>query len=193
MKTFDKLVIREWAVAFLLSFSVLLFLVFMADFIAEYLRAKSLSYILTNFLMKLPDFLGKLFPTACLLGTLFSLSKLKNRNELVALFSSGWGIGKLYVLVCLLSLVVGGLQLLNFGVLAPWGQHIGRNLETQDSTPKASLTGDSIWYKGKDYFMAFAGRDPQTQELKNVKIYSLSNLSYLSVYHEAESAQGKAE
>ncbi len=194
MKLLDKLILKEWLSAFFLSFGVLFFVIFLADFVAEYLRSKTIFYILQNFVIKLPEFLAKLLPSCCLLAGLFSFSKLKDRNELVAIFAGGMLPVKIFKIVSTVALIIAGLQIINLGYFAPWGKKKQQaRLENAAGMTKVSFSGERIWYKGKGYFVSFVGQDMGQNTIMGPQVFYFSPDNLLETFWSASSAKYEPE
>ena len=90
MNILTKIVVFGWLKAFLITASALLLLLTIGNLVNQLMREViSAQETIINFLFELPSWINNIIPVACLSATLFSLEKLKTKNELVAILASG--------------------------------------------------------------------------------------------------------
>jgi len=201
---FRKFILKEWFLAFAGSFAALLLLISVSNLIAGFLRSNVSPYeVIINYLLELPSFLNKVIPVSCLMASLFSLNKLKNRNELEAIYASGFSRKKLLETIVIGSVAIAFGQFIISGYVGPFAKKY-RHAILKDSVNKfgnmkskglkASTIGSGkMWYKSGDYFFSFASFDQQNQKLDNITLYSIGKDSKLYDRIEAPSAKYKGE
>ncbi len=175
------IIIKEWFKNLVGAIAVLFLLISTADLINGFLQGKDSSRVILEYLLKMPDLMGKMFPICCLVASLFSLNKLKGHSELIAILAAGYSYHRIYILIgtCALSMV--GLQFLNLGFIEPFANKVKRQ-EIQKSRKsegkyltRSSLEGGKFWYKSQDYFASFAYFDREKLLLKNLELYYFSD------------------
>lgn len=86
----DRYILKVFATYILASLVALLTLFVAVDALSLLVRdAPSLSTLIKYYVYYTPSILYQMFPVACMVGTLFTLSGMNKANELVALFSFG--------------------------------------------------------------------------------------------------------
>ncbi len=177
----SRILFKEWFKSLLGAIAVLFLLISTADLINGFLQGKDASRVFLEYLLKMPDLMGKMFPICCLVASLFSLNKLKAHSELIAILAAGYSYQRIYVLIgtCALSMV--GLQFLNLGFIEPMAnkvkrQEIARSRKSEGKyLTRSSLEGGKFWYKSQNYFASFAYFDRHNKILKNLEIYYFSD------------------
>src|SRR5690606_3047549 len=76
--------------------------------------------VLLGYFIQLPSFLIKVIPISCLIGSLFSINKLKSRNELVAIFSGGYSRQNYLRDILLTSFYVALFQFILSAYISPY-------------------------------------------------------------------------
>lgn len=176
------LILKEWVRFFLGSVFVLFLILTIANLISGLLRGNvTTTEVLINYLIELPSSFNKIFPISCLIASIFSVNKLKNRNELVAIFASGFSTRNFLEIVGMASVVVGLIQFLMAGYVDPFARS-QRGLLLDESAEKfknlsskglkaATIGSGKIWFKSENYFFSFNAFDKQNNSLKNVDLY----------------------
>ncbi len=195
MSLLSKFIAKEWFKSLIGALIVLFLLVSIGDIINGFMRSYGAKRVLIEYLLKLPELSGKMFPISALLATLFSLNKLKNHSELMAILAGGYSATKIYRLFLICSLSIASIQFLNLGFIVPMANKIKRiQIEkSQKSESKylaRSKLGKSglIWYKTDDYFTSFKAFDTKKNILKDVTIYFLGESNNLSSIYKAKEA-----
>lgn len=177
-----NLILIEWFRAFLASVFALMLLITVSNLVTGFLRDNvTATEVFLNFLIEAPSFLARVLPISCLTASLFSINKLKNRNELTAIFAAGFSRRQFFSTVGLAAFLVCLVQLLITGFIDPWARSRRhqlipesdskfRNLEGQGL--RASTIGSGrIWYKSGDYFFSFSSFNKDRGELNDVTLY----------------------
>ena len=169
-----KLIFKEWFRAFLTSSLILFILVSVAQLISNLLQTKDTATALWNYLFLTPWLLNKILAVCCLFASLFSLNKLLNRNELVAIFASGFTRKKFLITIFQASLVVAFFQFMINGFWGPKAAHV-KNIRDAHGKKGKLFKGEELrqtflkegkfWYKGEDYFLSFGIFDPQKSDI----------------------------
>jgi lipopolysaccharide export system permease protein len=188
-----KLIFKEWFRFFSLSFIFLLLIFTVAKLITGFLRSNVDSMeVLINYMIEMPVSFSRILPISCLIASLFSINKLKSRNELTAIFASGFSRRSYLMTIFQASLVIAVLSLLNSSYLDPFikkhrfsllpdGASKFRNLKNVGL--KASTIGSGrMWFKSNNYFFSFAKFDQNNSRLQKISLYytSSSNNRYTS-------------
>ncbi len=171
-----KLILKEWFKSFFISFLVLLLLVSVSHLISELLRGSlGPAKIFYGFLFQLPSFLQKIIPVCCIFGSLLSINRLINRNELVAIFASGYSRKNYLLTIFQASFVVACIQFYNIGFLIPSSTlekeirlNPGSKTLKGEGLRKIFLEKGKFWYKRDDYFLSFSGFNQNSDVLSNV-------------------------
>jgi lipopolysaccharide export system permease protein len=181
-----KLIINEWIRFFLAAVSLLLMLLSVGNLISGFLRGNvSHSEVLLNYLINVPDFLTQVIPISCLVASLFSINKLKNRNELTAIFASGYSRQSFVIDLIIVSSVIALFQFTMSAYIAPIVKSKRfdllessvskfRNLKSQGLS-SSTIGSGKIWYKSDTYYFSFTHFTPRDNTLHNVTIYNLDN------------------
>ncbi|MBH47977.1 MAG: hypothetical protein CME71_07370 [Halobacteriovorax sp.] len=177
-----NLILIEWFKAFIASVFALMLLITVSNLVSGFLRDNvTAAEVFFNFIIEAPSFLARVLPISCLTASLFSINKLKNRNELTAIFASGFTRKQFFSTIALASFFVCLMQLLLTGFIDPWARskrHVlipesdskFRNLEGQGL--RASTIGSGrIWYKSGNYFFSFSSFNKDKSELLDVTLY----------------------
>ncbi len=186
MSIFTKLIFKDWIRFFLASMVVLLLLVSMGNLIAGMLRGSvTATEVFLNYFIEIPDLILKIIPISCLVSSLFTVNKLKNRNELIAMFASGMSRFKFISTIAIISSVIAGFEF-SLGayikpfiqskksILLPESLNKFDNLKGQGLNANAVLTGKA-WFKGENYFCAFSTYDKEKLTLNNVLLMYFDN------------------
>ncbi len=182
MKILSKIIVNEWVKAFIGAFLVLIVITTAADILSGFLRGKDGEYVITYYLIKMPDFLSKIIPASCLLATLFSLNNLKNHSELIAILATGFSTKKIISIILGLCFVVSFIQFIIVSFLVPLSNKLKLDFDEKREYAKveksgiqtSSLDTGKVWYKSKTYFASFSGFDRKNNELKNLSLYFFS-------------------
>ena len=185
-----KLILTEWFKSFFTSFLVLLLLVSVSHLISEFLRASlDPSKIFIDFFFQLPSLLNKVIPICCIFGSLLSINRLINKNELVAIFATGYSRKDYLITIVWASFLISSIQFYNVGFLIPESTlqkelHLnpGSKMLKGEGLRKVFLEKGKFWNKREDYFLSFSGFNQNADVLRNVyllkydKEYSLNEV-----------------
>lgn len=186
MSIIRKLIFVEWFKVFFVAVIILATLVSVADLISGFLRGSvTPTQVIINHLIEYPTYLTQIFPVACLVASLFSINKLKNRNELTAIFASGFGRIKFFWTIFQASCIVAIVQFFLSAYFQPLiktyrydllgdAQERFSNLESRGL--KASTIGSGkIWYKSGNYFVSFAQFEKSKNQLNDVTLFFIED------------------
>lgn len=183
MAIIRQLITREWLRFFISSLVVLLLLLSVGNLISGFLRGNvSHEEVLLSYLIQLPTFITQVTPVSCLIASLFSINKLKNRNELTAIFAGGYSRQSYFYDLLQVSVYVALFQFLMSAYVTPYFKS-KRHILLEDSIGKfrslnkeglgaSTLGSGKIWYKSKGYYFSFSHFDSKTNQLLNVSIYN---------------------
>lgn len=181
-----KFILREWFRFFFGAFFVLFLLVTVANLISGFLRTTvTTSEVIYGYLFEIPMFLNMILPISCLIASIFSINKLKNRNELTAIFASGFSRRAYIVTIFFGAFLVSLFQYAVTAYVDPISKQY-RHLIFEEGNErlkafksqglKASTIGSGrVWYKTTDYFFSFAAFDRYNNSLKEVSLYYFNN------------------
>ncbi len=182
MSIFRKLIISEWVKSFLAAFIILILLISIANLINGLLRANvSTLDVLSNFIIDFPATLLRAIPISCLMASLFGLNRLINRNELTALFASGFSHINFLSTIAIVSSIVGLFMFVVGAYIQPFAKNY-RDIFIDNSASKfknlkrhglrySTLKTGKIWYKSKDYYFSFTAYDKANKVLVDVDLY----------------------
>lgn len=184
MSTINKLIIKEWSRFFFGSVLVLLMVLSLGHVLNSLLSdAGDFRTIFVSLYLETPSFLIKIFPVSCLISSLFSINKLKNRNELTAIFASGFSRRRFIVSIGSIGAIVGVILFFINAYLVPSTKHMqntikhGNSKEASGGAIKKSaisinaLNSGKIWFKGQAYFFSYSSFDIKTSTLYNLTMY----------------------
>lgn len=184
MSNLTKLVLKEWLRFFTGSVLILLMVLSLGHVLNSLLRdTNSFKTIYQSLYLEIPTFLIKIFPVSCLIASLFSINKLKSRNELTAIFASGFSRSRFVFSVGTIGAFVGILLFFINAYLVPYTKHrqdIMKNGQAREAAGNAikkstvsinALNSGKIWFKGQDYFFSYSSFDRKTNTLYNLTLY----------------------
>lgn len=182
MKRIRLLILTEWFRFFLGATFILVMLLTIANIINGFLRGNvSTAEVLYNHLIVLPSSANRILPVSCLVASLFSINKLKSRNELTAIFAAGFTRTKFFGTVLEASVVVALLLFFVLGFLDPYARKY-RHLLIEDSGQKfrnlksqglfsSTLDSGKIWYRTNEYFFSFNSYDDKKKIISNAEAF----------------------
>lgn len=205
MRVLRKLIVTEWIRFWFASLISLFLLLSTGNLVNGFMRTNVETFeILMNYFIQTPSFLIQVLPVSCLIASLFSINKLKNRNELTAIFASGFSRQSFIGTLINISLGVCLLQFLISAFINPYMSSKKtdllagslskfRNLKSKGLT--STISSGEIWYKSGNYYFSFSHFNNDDKSINNVKIYTydveykLKSLSFISrlAYNENES------
>jgi len=183
MALIRQLITKEWLRFFASSLVVLLLLLTVGNLISGFLRGNvSHKEVLLSYLIQLPTFITQVTPVSCLIASLFSINKLKNRNELTAIFAGGYSRQSYFYDLLQVSIYVALFQFVMGAYVTPYFKS-KRHVLLQDSIGKfrslnkeglgaSTLGSGKIWYKSNGYYFSFSHFDTKTNQLLNVSVYN---------------------
>jgi len=180
-----NLILIEWFKAFFASVFALMLLMTVSNLVNGFLRDNvTAQEVFLNFLIEAPSFFARVLPISCLTASLFSINKLKNRNELTAIFATGFSRRQFFATIALASFLIGLIQIINIGFVDPWIRSNRHNLIAESDRKFRNLEGQGlrastigsgrIWYKSGDYFFSFSSFNKDKNVLNDVTLYYFS-------------------
>ncbi|MDC1174452.1 LptF/LptG family permease [Bacteriovoracaceae bacterium] len=191
MSIIRTLITREWLKFFAGSIIVLFLLLTVANLISGFLRMNVTPLeVIINHILEIPSYSKLIIPVSCLIASLFSINKLKSRNELTAIFASGYSRKKFFYDLILVSVQVATVQLLIGFYLEPFAK-AHKNILISDGEGKfrnlkgkglrsSTIGSGKIWYKSDDYFFSFSTYDKAKDIIKDVTLYKFDEKSVLT-------------
>ncbi len=186
MPTLRSLIIKEWFKFFLGAFLALFLLITVADLITGFLRQNVTPLeVILNHILEVPDKFKLIMPVSCLMGSLFSINKLRNRNELTAIFAAGYSRKRFFNDVASAAFFVAVTQFFISGFIEPYaiskkdfliedGQSKFKNLKSQ-GLMASTIGSGRMWYKSNNYFFSFSTFNNAKDALSDVSIYFFEN------------------
>ena len=175
MSILRKIIIKNWLAFFLASTLILLSILSLGNILSSLMSAKGgMSYILTKLSYEIPGYLVKILPVACLISSLFALNKLKNRNELTAIFASGFSRKKFIFTLASLGLLVGILLFFINAYIVPRAVHqtiIELKENGNSSVTTNVINSGRVWFKGQNYFVSYSSFDSNKNRLNDLHLY----------------------
>ncbi len=175
MSIIKKLILKEWSTYFAGSVFILLMVLSLGHLLSGLLSAnKPLQLLLQDLVLEAPTFLIKIFPVSCLIASLFSINKLKDRNELTAIFASGYARSRFIVAICIASSVAGIILFFINAYIVPYSKHqqtLLNNPAKANAISINAMNSGKIWFKGKDYFFSYSSFNTKLLELHDLTLY----------------------
>lgn len=182
MFTIRKLILKEWLTFFIGSVFILAMVLSLGHILNGLLKGSNdIKSILLDLLLEFPNFLVRIFPVSCLVASLFSINKLKSRNELTAIFASGFSRRQFVLSIAFIGGLIGLSLFFINGYLVPYTKHQQSTLNDPPpeiaSKTKASsvsingLKSGKIWFKGQDYFFSYSSFDGSSNTLYDLNLY----------------------
>ncbi len=182
MFTIRKLILKEWLTFFLGAVFILAMVLSLGHILTGLLKATNeLKSIMIDLVLEMPSFLIKIFPVSCLVASLFSINKLKSRNELTAIFASGFSRRQFVLTIGTIGAFIGVVLFFINGYLVPYTKHqqsmmsdshpaIANKAKTSTVSINALKSG-KIWFKGQDYFFSYSSFDGTTNTIYDLSLY----------------------
>lgn len=186
MSNIKKLIFKEWLRFFIGATLVLLMVLSLGHILNALLKESSdFKTILNSLLLEIPSFSIKIFPVSCLIASLFSINKLKSRNELTAIFASGYSRRSFIIDIGTIGSIVGVALFFINAYLVPYTKHRQQNTITQvtssattngtaKKTISNAISSGKIWFKGQDYFFSYSSFDRRLNVLHDLTLYYYS-------------------
>jgi lipopolysaccharide export system permease protein len=175
MSIIRKIIIKEWLSFFIGSIFILYLVLSLGHILSNLLKPNSsFPMLVLGLLYETPTFMIKIVPVSCLIASLFSLNKLKSRNELTAIFAAGFSRANYLFTIAILSTVVGLILFFINAYLVPIAKHMQSvefNLHEESTVYNNAINSGRIWFKGINYFVSYASFDPITNTLHNLDLY----------------------
>lgn len=199
MSLIRTLITKEWLKFFGGSITVLFLLLTVANLISGFLRMNVTPMeVIINHILELPSYSKLIIPVSCLIASLFSINKLKSRNELTAIFASGYSRKKFFYDLLLVSFQIAVIQLVISFYVEPFakahknilisnGESKFRNLKGK-GLRSSTIGSGKIWYKSDDYFFSFSTYDKAKDIIKDVTLYKFNKDSHLTEIFSAKEA-----
>ncbi len=188
MDILKRLIIAEWFKVFLAATFLLFLILSIGNLLGGMMRSNvTTTEVFFNYFIELPGFITQVLPISCLVASLFSINKFKNRNELTAIFASGFSRRQFVATIIFCSLVIAGLQFFVSGYVVPFskryreflipdGDEKFRNLK-EKGLKSSTVRGGAgkIWYKSGNYYLSFSTFDKNNGALNKISIYFFNN------------------
>lgn len=123
----------------------------------------------------LPQIFNQMFPIACLVGMVFTLTRLSKTNELVALFSSGVSLAR----ICSpILIVIAVMSVLNFLVVDQIGPIAAKNKNytyyveiRKRPSLFSTIKTNKIWYRSENLLFNIQTLNPKEKMAQGLTLY----------------------
>ena len=206
MEIFDQLVVARWVRSFVLAASAFFLLLTVVTVLAGMTRSSvTMGQVLQNYLYELPKWGKNIVPFACLVATLFCIDQLRNRNELVALYSLGHSPWRAVFSITACAAIIAAVQFYTAAYVAPWATRhrhqwiadTGANFQLQSDFESSNLTtqktSQSVWVKLPQGYMSFVALTDSGNDLREVEIDYINKDKKLETVVVADSAKFKRD
>lgn len=181
-----KLVILYWTRFFFISLSILSSIFFSSSLLAGFLRRTvTAQEAFWGTVLSYPIYLSKILMATNIMASIFTLLKLRNQNELMALYSLGVSKKTLSGILIFMSVGVGLLEFLNLSFLGPSLQKKKEVLIKNNSSRFTGLEKRGVltdkdqfgktWLRSQDYFFTFSFYEKRQVTLYDVSLYFFKN------------------
>lgn len=174
MTILNKIIVKIWTIYFLSATAVLMLVLSLGNLIGGLLSSKNeFSYVFYKLVYDTPMFMVKIIPVACLIASLFALNQLKNRNELTAIFASGYSRKKFIFTLSLLGTLVGVILFYINAYLVPYtrGKAFTELAQVgKSSTVRNAINSGRIWFKGPNYFVSYVSFDSTKNKINELDL-----------------------
>ncbi|MFQ3576139.1 MAG: LptF/LptG family permease [Cytophagales bacterium] len=178
VKKLDKLVLKAFIGPFILTFSVVVFILLL-QFMLSYLEdlvGKNLGIWVYARLMGFfsINMMPAAFPLAILVSSLITFGNLGEHFELTAIKSVGVSLPRVLLPIFVFVLLVSGLAFYISNNIVPYANLKAFSLlyDVRQKKPAISLKEGSFYYGIPGYAIKISEKDPETGGLKNVIIYN---------------------
>lgn len=186
MSIIRALLVKEWYRYFFGATITFWLLITVANLISGFLRSNvTPNEVILNYLIELPSTFKLILPIGCLVASLFSINKLKERNELTAIFAAGYSRKKVVLDLLYASLFVALAQFVLGSYVSPFVKANrkkilgGSNYKFRNQSEKglrASTIGTGkIWFKSNDYFFSFSAMDKKSNTITDLNYYQFDD------------------
>lgn len=195
MTQLRDIIVTNWFRFFIGSFLVLFLLLTIANLISGFLRMNVTAWeVIANHLLEVPGYLKLITPVSCMTASLFAINKLKNTNELTAIFASGYKRSRFFLDIVMCAVIVASAQFLINAFVQPYAK-ASRHLLIKDGATKfrnlkskglmaSTIASGRMWFKSKDYIFSFSTFDKKNLVISDVSIYSYNKDHYItSIVH----------
>ena len=167
---------RQWLFSFLNTFAILVFIFSARELIKGFLKTHiTVKETLISYIFLLPDKFPIIIPISCLIATLFTINRLQNRNELIAIFSSGFSKRKFIFCILQVASLVAIFQLINNSYITPTLKFmhektiVDGHKKFGNAKPKilisSSIKSGKIWYRSSNYYVSYSAYDKNKETL----------------------------
>lgn len=198
MTSIKNLILKEWFKYFVYSLIVLIAIVSISDIVSGLMRGSvSSSEVIYKYFLELPMYVSKILPISCLVASLFSINKLKNTNELTAIFSLGFSRKKIILYFFQASIVISVLQFINSSFIQPtvlqkksliskYGTKF-TNLKSK-GLRSSTIGSGKIWFKSPEYYFSFSSYNKFENILNSLTIFYFDENAKISKIINSEKA-----
>ncbi len=193
MSILDRYIASEFWKAFFGSLAAFLALFMSADALRQGIREEiPATYALQYTLYQMPEIIVMLFPAACLMGTLITLSSMARRNELTAMFASAISLARIaFVLLCLVFIICCLSFIITDRVIPPLAKmrtHFYRTVIQKKPDLHTEINNSRIWYRSDNLIYNVRAFELRTSTIHGISIYSFDQQFGVNQQIEAKKA-----
>ncbi len=186
-----NLILKEWFRFFIGAFLALTLLITVAELISGFLRSNvTATEVVLNHIVEITNKFKLITPVSCLMASLFAINKLKNRNELTAIFAAGYSRKRFFKDILIGAMIISCAQFFISGFLEPYtkskkdffiedGQSKFKNLKSE-GLMASTIESGRLWFKSQRYFFSFSSFDKKLDQLNDVAIFFINSDNLLS-------------
>ena len=180
--TIYKYLTKEWFRFFGITLTILFLLLSTGNLIGGLFKTNvTFLEVILNHLLETPKNMRLLTPVSCLAASLFCINKIKSQNELVAIFASGYSRKNLILSFAFISFFVASIQFFIVSYVDPFvrskrflimkDRHSKFKNLSEQGLKRSTITSGKIWYKSKNYFLAFSSFDEVKKIIHRASFY----------------------
>lgn len=172
----DRYISKLFLGYFLGGLVVFVTLFYAIDFMSNFSRFDApTSIVVKYYLFRMPEVIYQMIPVGALLGTVFTLTNLNRKNELVALFSAGMSLARVSAPILVLVTLVSAISFWTSDRLLPYFA-LRKNyiyyVEIKKNPGLYSLVKtDKIWYRSGDILFNIQTLNPDQKFAQGVSLY----------------------
>ncbi|MEE9610716.1 MAG: LPS export ABC transporter permease LptG [Desulfatiglandales bacterium] len=162
MQILTRYIVREFWKIFLITYSVLLVLCVVFDFLEQwniFLKNDApLTLAFLFFLYRIPMFVVYVLPVGVLLGTFLTFGFLSKNSEIVAMKTSGISIYRITFPVIVTAFFISVFSFIFAEVVVPYSNKKGfyiQNVKIKKKVQKSFFKDSEIWYRSRDAIYSF--------------------------------------
>lgn len=180
MKTLERYITAAYLKNFLMAIFALCALFFFQAYLSAIYESKfSREQLLIYHLLNLPHTLVQMAPPAILIATVFTLSGMSRFNELVACYSIGVPLKKIFSLLVMVTFMISCLMLVLQDRILPLTYKKRTNFYWHEMKKQPDFFLDikqnKVWYRSKNIIYNLRLFDPNRKIIYGMSVYTFDN------------------